>query len=179
MDDDRAVSNTNFVQSPPFPFALVDVKPSSTQKAFSIQSVAQDVSKTAMASFTALTIASNLLAPLPAQASEMYDFAGSSTIVSEKVIREGLYQDYEVDLEQTRDDARSTFKPAKETKSKKGMLHFATEVVFAAAECSVVSHHYLQIKLMSATRKIHGFACCSDYGVFHYSDGSILLVCEG
>jgi hypothetical protein len=45
---------------------------------------------------------------------------GSSQIVSVKTVREGLYQDYEVDLVQTVDDARSTFKDAKETKSKKG-----------------------------------------------------------
>jgi hypothetical protein len=37
------------------------------------------------------------------------------------VIREGIYGEYEVDLpDQVYDDARSTFKPAKETKSKKG-----------------------------------------------------------
>jgi hypothetical protein len=41
-------------------------------------------------------------------------------MVAEKVVREGMYGEYEVDLIQQRDDARSTFKPAKETKSKKG-----------------------------------------------------------
>merc|ERR1719354_424446 len=48
-------------------------------------------------------------------------FASSSTIVAEKVVKEGLYRDYEIDVtEATTDDARSTFKSAKETKSKKG-----------------------------------------------------------
>ena len=45
----------------------------------------------------------------------------SSQVVAEKVIREGIYGEYEVDLpEQVYDDARSTFKSAKETKTKKG-----------------------------------------------------------
>jgi uncharacterized protein YheU (UPF0270 family) len=41
-------------------------------------------------------------------------------MVAEKIVREGMYGDYEVDLVQQVDDARSTFKPAKETKSNKG-----------------------------------------------------------
>lgn len=46
----------------------------------------------------------------------------SSNIVAEKVIRQGVYQEYEVDIgDQEVDDARSTFKSAKETKTKKGM----------------------------------------------------------
>jgi len=100
-------------------FVCTEIKSSSTHKTPSMQKMAEDMTKSALASFAALTIASNVLAPLPAQA-EMYDFAGSSTIVSEKVLREGLYREYEVDIEQTVDDARSTFKPASETKSKKG-----------------------------------------------------------
>lgn len=60
------------------------------------------------------------LAPLPADATP--SFVGSSTtMVAEKVTREGFYGEYEVDVvPQQYDDARSTFKPAKETKSKKG-----------------------------------------------------------
>jgi len=46
----------------------------------------------------------------------------SSNVISEKVVREGLYGEYEVDLTQQYDDARSTYKSAKETKSKKGTL---------------------------------------------------------
>jgi len=46
---------------------------------------------------------------------------GSSTFVAERVTREGLYKEYDVDLgDQTIDDARSNFKSAGETKSKKG-----------------------------------------------------------
>jgi len=43
--------------------------------------------------------------------------------LSEKVIREGVYGEYEIDVpDQVYDDARSTFKSAKETKTKKGTL---------------------------------------------------------
>lgn len=47
---------------------------------------------------------------------------GSSSLVAERVTREGIYGEYEVDLgDQVYDDARSTYKSAKETKTKKGM----------------------------------------------------------
>jgi hypothetical protein len=46
---------------------------------------------------------------------------GTSSLVAERVTREGLYREYEVDVgDQTFDDARSTYKSAKETKTKKG-----------------------------------------------------------
>jgi hypothetical protein len=58
------------------------------------------------------------VAPPPADAAAIFS---SSQIVSEKVTREGLYGEYSVDvMPQQYDDARSTFKAAKETKSKKG-----------------------------------------------------------
>ena len=46
----------------------------------------------------------------------------SSNIVAEKVVREGLYKEYEIDVSTPAnlDNAESTFKSAKETKSKKG-----------------------------------------------------------
>jgi len=84
----------------------------------------------AAASFAALTIASNIgvadASTLnldlnnghPGSAS-MFE-QQSSILVSEAVTREGMYGTYEVDVVQEYDDARSTFKPAKETKSKKG-----------------------------------------------------------
>lgn len=46
---------------------------------------------------------------------------GSSSLIAERVTREGLYKEYDVDLgDQQYDDARSTYKSAKETKTKKG-----------------------------------------------------------
>mmetsp|Transcript_14543 Transcript_14543/g.27270 ORF Transcript_14543/g.27270 Transcript_14543/m.27270 type:complete len:105 (-) Transcript_14543:377-691(-) len=47
-------------------------------------------------------------------------FFSSTNVVAEKVVRQGLYSDYEVEITQETDDARSTFKSATETKSKKG-----------------------------------------------------------
>lgn len=46
----------------------------------------------------------------------------STTVVAEKLVKEGMYRDYEVDVVQQVDDARSTFKSASETKGKKGKL---------------------------------------------------------
>lgn len=69
-----------------------------------------------------MTLASNVASSGVAQALDVSAglSTGSSTIVAEKIVREGLYRDYEVDIKQEVDDARSTFKAAKETKSKKG-----------------------------------------------------------
>jgi len=79
-----------------------------------------DLQKAALTSFTAFTLATNAIS-LPAEAAAPTPFfESSSTMVAEKVTRSGLYQDYEVDLVQQVDDSRSTFKEAKETKSKKG-----------------------------------------------------------
>mmetsp|Transcript_294 Transcript_294/g.400 ORF Transcript_294/g.400 Transcript_294/m.400 type:complete len:179 (-) Transcript_294:277-813(-) len=81
-----------------------------------------DVGNAAMASLTALTIASNVfLAPVAQAMPDYQPFTSSSVVLSEKVVREGVYGEYEVDVTpQAVDDARSTFKEAKETKSKKG-----------------------------------------------------------
>ena len=55
---------------------------------------------------------------------------GTSHMVAEKVVREGLYRDYEVDIVQQYDDPRSTFKEAKETKSKKGTYGLTMNNIF-------------------------------------------------
>jgi hypothetical protein len=80
-----------------------------------------DLKKAAAGAFAAATIASSTLtAPLPADAFDNQFTFSSTTVVAEKVTREGLYGEYTVDIEQKYDDARSTFKEAKETKTKKG-----------------------------------------------------------
>ena len=83
---------------------------------------ALDLKKAAASAFAAFTIGTSVLAsPVVADAIETQHFTFSSTnIVAEKVTREGLYKEYEVDVVQDKDDARSTFKGAQETKSKKG-----------------------------------------------------------
>ena len=83
-----------------------------------------ELQKAATGAVAAATIASSVLswAPPPADAASFAAFS-SSQVVAEKVIREGVYGEYEVDLpEQQYDDARSTFKSAKETKTKKGKI---------------------------------------------------------
>ena len=73
-----------------------------------------------MNTMAAIAIGSSVLStPVVADAMDMSVFS-STQVVAEKVTREGLYGDYEVDIQQDYDDARSTFKSAKETKSKKG-----------------------------------------------------------
>ena len=65
-------------------------------------------------------------APLPVQAELTTATASpallsSSQVVAAKVVRQGVYGEFEYDLpEQKYDDARSTYKAAKETKSNKG-----------------------------------------------------------
>ena len=78
-----------------------------------------DLQKAAAGAFAAFTLATSALNVPEASAS---DFAfSSSQVVAETVTRQGVYKEYDVEVEdQTYDDARSTFKSAKETKSKKG-----------------------------------------------------------
>lgn len=83
--------------------------------------------KSVGATFVAATIAANVLNPAADAAvfdSSNFNF-GSTNIVAEKVVREGIYKEYEMDLlPQTEDNAASTFKSAKETKSKKGKFQY-------------------------------------------------------
>jgi hypothetical protein len=78
--------------------------------------------KTAVGAFAALTIATSAgSASLPANALLLSPSLSSSTMVAEKVVREGVYGEYTIDVQpQKYDDARSTYKAASETKSKKG-----------------------------------------------------------
>ena len=82
-----------------------------------------DLKNAALATFAAATIASNVFTPMVSQAADYTidsPFASTSTFVSEKVIKSGLCKDYEVDIEQQVDDARSAFKEKGETAKKKG-----------------------------------------------------------
>ena len=95
------------------------------------RSPVEDLQRGGLSVFAALTIASNvILAPPPADALPMA-LTSSSVVVAEKVIREGMYKEYEYDVQpQQVDDARSTFKSAGETKSNKGaiiLINFVTK----------------------------------------------------
>ena len=78
-----------------------------------------ELKKAAAGAFAAFTLATSAL-NVPAAGASDFAFP-SSTVVAETVTRQGVYKEYDVEVgEQTYDDARSTFKDAKETKSKKG-----------------------------------------------------------
>ena len=84
--------------------------------------------KAASGAAAAALIASSVLSWAPPPADASFAFS-SSQVVAEKVTREGVYGDYEVDLpDQVYDDARSTFKSAKETKTKKGKFDHETRL---------------------------------------------------
>ncbi len=72
--------------------------------------------------FVAATIAANVLTPVADAA--VFDspvFGSSSNNVAVTEVRQGVYKEYEIDVTpQQTDNAESTFKSAKETKSKKG-----------------------------------------------------------
>ena len=86
----------------------------------STKPVVSDLQKAAMNAMAAFTIGSSVLSnPLPSDAMDMSVFS-STQVVAEKVTKQGLYQDYTVEVEQEYDSAKSTFKSASETKSKKG-----------------------------------------------------------
>jgi len=83
-----------------------------------------DLKKAVAVTFTAATIASSSFMPIAEAADYMSPISqdyGSTTLVSVKTVREGVYGEYALEVPvQVTDDARSTFKSAKETKSKKG-----------------------------------------------------------
>lgn len=80
-----------------------------------------ELKNVALSTFAAATIASNVFMPAASAADFMSPFESSSNVVAVKEIRQGEYKEYEVDVTpQAFDKAESTFKSAKETKSKKG-----------------------------------------------------------
>jgi len=84
--------------------------------------VLADLKKAAVNTMAAIAIGSSVLStPVVADAMDMQPVFSTTNIVAATETRQGLYQEYEVDVDsQVLDDARSTFKSAKETKSKKG-----------------------------------------------------------
>lgn len=105
-------------------FALVTIVAEAYSPMGAPKKATFDFKKAAVGAFVAASLASNIATAPPASASMMDNqFAGSgSFLVAERVVREGIYREYEIDLpdQQEVDDAKSTFKTAKETKSKKG-----------------------------------------------------------
>ena len=112
----------------------------------------QELQKAAVGTFAALTITSSTVTNvLPASALAVPPAFTSSTMIAEKVIREGVYGEYSVDVQpQKYDDARSTYKSATETKSKKGKFTYST--------CMLSPINANQFPNIVFRRKIHGFA---------------------
>jgi phosphotransferase system glucose/maltose/N-acetylglucosamine-specific IIC component len=106
-----------------------------------------DLKKAAGTAFAAFTIGSSVLNSPIANAVDVQPFAFSSTnIVAEKVVRQGLYSDYEVDIVQERDDARSTFKGAAETKSKKGKYTAILAILIVGSFIVPMAQYFWYVK---------------------------------
>ena len=150
-----------------------------------------DAKRAATNSMAAASIASALVIGPMADAVDMAmdtPSFGSSSLVAERVTREGLYREYDVEVpDQVYDDARSTYKSAKETKTKKGKnlagtlsacLYHKYLSVRTFLKCNQCLFFYLTI-IKSICRKIHCSYCCSCGWFLHHSHGAIFLVCQG
>jgi len=109
-----------------------------------------DLKKAVAATFTAATIASTCLMPMAEAAdyiSPVSSDFGSTTIVAAKTTREGVYGEYELDVPvQVIDDARSTFKSAKETKSKKGKYVAILAILVVGALIIPMAQYFWYVK---------------------------------
>eukprot|EP00429_Kryptoperidinium_foliaceum_P067054 CAMPEP_0176050234 /NCGR_PEP_ID=MMETSP0120_2-20121206/24967_1 /TAXON_ID=160619 /ORGANISM="Kryptoperidinium foliaceum, Strain CCMP 1326" /LENGTH=161 /DNA_ID=CAMNT_0017383667 /DNA_START=32 /DNA_END=517 /DNA_ORIENTATION=- len=129
-----------------FLFALVALLEAD---AFSPQAnkAALELKKAAGGAFAAFTIGSSILNSPIANAVETQPFTFSSTnVVAEKVTRQGLYSEYEVDIVQERDDARSTFKGAEETKSKKGKYTAILAILIVGSFIVPMAQYFWYVK---------------------------------
>ncbi len=100
-----------------------------------------DAKRAATNTMAAASIASALVIGPMADAVDMAmdtPSFGSSSLVAERVTREGLYREYDVDVgDQVFDDARSTYKSAKETKTKKGKIWLAETLIYIITKCTL------------------------------------------
>ena len=133
-----------------FPCFLANGRILKDPKASGSAKPAIDLKHAAASVFTAATLASNVFLgdDPPAQAT---DYAvtpfSSSNVVAAKETREGLYGSYEVDLEpQQYDDAKSTFKPAKEVKSKKGKYTALISVLVVGSFIIPMAQYFWYVK---------------------------------
>eukprot|EP00979_Chaetoceros_neogracilis_P013872 scaffold4133_cov239-Chaetoceros_neogracile.AAC.3 len=115
--------------------------------------------KTVGSTLVAATIAANVLNPAADAAvfdSSNFNF-GSSTIVAEKVVREGIYGDFEVDVvPQTRDNAESTFKTAKQTKSKKGKYTAILAILVVGSFIIPMAQYFWYVKDDDSSEQFFG-----------------------
>jgi len=124
------------------------VAPQSRSKA-SPPKPAFDVKNAVATAFTVATIASTALMPI-AEAADYtlpisHDY-GSTVLVS-KITREGVYGEYDLEVPvQVRDDARSTYKSAAETKSKKGKYVAILAILVVGALIIPMAQYFWYVK---------------------------------
>lgn len=81
----------------------------------------------------------------------------SSLVLAKKEIRQGLYQEYEVDVpDQVYDDARSTFKSAKETKSKKGKYTALLAILIVGSFVIPMAQYFWYVRDDDSTDQFFG-----------------------
>jgi len=142
-----------------------------------------DVKRVAFNGLAAASLASALVVGPMADAIDMFtvtpppSFFGSSSLIAERVTREGLYKEYDIDLgDQVYDDARSTYKSAKETKTKKGMyIVYFSWLLNAHINSSTPSS--VSNPILINFRKIYCPDCRSRRWIIHHTHGTIFLVC--
>mgnify|MGYP001026526506 CR=1 FL=1 len=109
-----------------------------------------NVQKVATNALAGASLASALVVGPMADAVDMMADAptfGSSSLVAERVKREGVYGEYEVDLgDQVFDDARSTYKSAGETKSKKGKYTALIAVLVVGSFIIPMAQYFWYVK---------------------------------
>lgn len=135
------------------------------------KSSSSDLQKAATGAFAAATIVASSMTSMPVNAVDtnmyvapIYQMASSSLMVSEKVTREGMYGAYEVEVTpQAFDDARSTFKPASETKSKKGKVNIEGKFMVSIASEDVIIGIFMWTRIIFFLR-LH-FVCSSQVNI--------------
>lgn len=115
-----------------------------------------DLKKAVGGAFAALTIGSSVLTSPIANAVEAPFTFSSTNIVAEKVVRQGMYADYEVDIVQERDDARSTFKGAAETKSKKGKYTAILAILIVGSFIVPMAQYFWYVKDDDSSEQFFG-----------------------
>merc|ERR1719416_253406 len=121
-----------------------------------------NVQKVAFNGLAAASLASALVVGPMADAVDMIADTpsfGSSSLVAGRVTREGIYGEYEVDLgEQTYDDARSTYKSAKETKTKKGKYTALIAVLVVGSFIIPMAQYFWYVRDDDSSDKFFGKA---------------------
>mmetsp|Transcript_23542 Transcript_23542/g.65350 ORF Transcript_23542/g.65350 Transcript_23542/m.65350 type:complete len:165 (-) Transcript_23542:1004-1498(-) len=110
--------------------------------------VLADLKKAAVNTMAAIAIGSSVLStPVVADAMDMQPVFSTTNIVAATETRQGLYQEYEVDVDsQVLDDARSTFKSAKETKSKKGKYTAILAILIVGSFIIPMAQYFWYVK---------------------------------